>query len=359
MKKNINNNSTDWINDRELKKILEIDDFKVSELVLNFDLIAYAIDGNIRHFYDGVLREFSLEIGSLKFKRKDIDEFNKNYPDLGDSEQGRPEPYRWRLENEIKNIMYLEQNRKQQALPPSSHLQKEKRRIKDEIRDSEKIYKNKLSQNQKGKNKYEYHFKKEGDIWKVRYKNEQSYLRDLGRIRYIVHLLDNPGEKFTPNRLASIVKGNELSANPNYRKLSEKQLQKEGLTKTETPNGLLEEDYQELKKKIRTLWERCTTSPDEEKAREEWDHCKDIMASQYGIFVDDSGDDLKFRKKERLIKDKEKARSNVSKQISTAIKKLEENMPSLAEHLRVHISTGASCTYNPDTDNKIDWNIRW
>ena len=147
MKKNLENNSTDWLSDLELKKILKIDDFKISELILNFDLLAYDIKGNIRHFYeedasgltDRCLYELVLEIGSLKFKRKDVDEFIKNYPNFGNSEPGTPASYRWRLENELKNIIYLEKNRKQQGSPPSSHLKKEKRTIREEIKDSKQI----------------------------------------------------------------------------------------------------------------------------------------------------------------------------------------------------------------------------
>jgi hypothetical protein len=133
MKEDHDANSSTWLSDRELKKILEIDDFRVSELILNFDLLAYDIDGNIRHFYEEDPSELVFEIGSLKFRKKEVDEFIKNYPDIGNSEQGGPEPYRWRLENELKNIQYLEQKRKQQFLPPSSHLNIEKRRIKEQI----------------------------------------------------------------------------------------------------------------------------------------------------------------------------------------------------------------------------------
>jgi hypothetical protein len=137
MKKNLDDNSKTWLADRKLKKILKIDDFKVSELILNFDLLAYDIDGEIRHFHDDGHSELAFEIGSLKFKRREVDEFIKNYPDFGKSEPGKPASYRWRLENELENIIYLEQNRKQQGVPSSSHLKSEKRRIKEEIKESE------------------------------------------------------------------------------------------------------------------------------------------------------------------------------------------------------------------------------
>ena len=137
MKKNLDDNSKTWLADRKLKKILKIDDFKVSELILNFDLLVYGIDGKIRHFYDEDHSELAFEIGSLKFKRKKVDEFIKNYPDLGNSEPGTPASYRWRLENRLKNISFLERIRDQQLLPTSSHLEKEKSRIKEDIKDGE------------------------------------------------------------------------------------------------------------------------------------------------------------------------------------------------------------------------------
>ena len=74
-------------------------------------------------------------------------------------------------------------------------------------------------------------------------------LRDLERIRYIIHLLDNPGVEFSSHRLTSLVKGNEPQPDQNFDKLSEEQLQKEGLTQDEIlTNGATKEDYEELKK---------------------------------------------------------------------------------------------------------------
>jgi hypothetical protein len=138
MKAKSNENSTTWLTDIKLMEILRINDHQVSELILNFDLLAYDIDGNIRHFYEEDPSELVFEVGSLKFRKKEVDEFIKNYPDIGNSEKGRPEPYLWRLQNRLKNIQYLEQIRDQQLLPPSSHLKKSVKRINDQIRDSEK-----------------------------------------------------------------------------------------------------------------------------------------------------------------------------------------------------------------------------
>jgi hypothetical protein len=138
MKEDHDANSSTWLSDRELKKILEIDDFRVSELILNFDLLAYDIDGNIRHFYEEDPSELVFEIGSLKFRKKEVDEFIKNYPDIGKSEPGSPASYRWRLGNRLKNILFIEQIRGQQLLPPSSYLKKQKKEIGKQLKNIEK-----------------------------------------------------------------------------------------------------------------------------------------------------------------------------------------------------------------------------
>jgi len=203
-------------------------------------------------------------------------------------------------------------------------------------------------------------FTLKGEFWDIRYRGEETHIRNLERIRYIIHLLDNPGVVISSHRLVSLVKGNESQPDQIFDKLSEEQLQKEGLTQDEIlTNGDTKEDYEKLKNDLRRLWERCITSSDTEKARTEWENGKNIAQNEYGIIVNDSGKDLKFFKKEKLKKEVENARSNVSKQIGAAIKDFEEKLSSLAEHLKRNISRGAVCIYNTDTENPISWNIRW
>jgi hypothetical protein len=200
-------------------------------------------------------------------------------------------------------------------------------------------------------------FTLKGDYWDIRYRGEETRIRNLERICYIVHLLDNPGVEFSSHSLTSLVKGNIPLPD---QELSKKQLKREGLTQDEVlTDGFTVEDYENFKKSARRLWEYSIISPDNEKAQTDWESCKNIAQNEYGIVINDSGKSLKFFKKEKLIKDFDKPRSNVTKQISAAIKDLENKLPSLAEHLKKHIPKGAKRIYHIDQNNLINWNIRW
>ena len=136
-----------------------------------------------------------------------------------------------------------------------------------------------------------------GDYWDIRYQGEETRIRNLERICYIIHLLDNPGVEFSSHSLTSLVKGNKPLSDKYYSKLSEEQLQKEGLTQGETlTDPFSGKDYEDFKKIVHILWERSITSQDDEKAQADWENCKNIAQNEYGTVVDDSGKKLKFFK---------------------------------------------------------------
>jgi hypothetical protein len=51
----------------------------------------------------------------------------------------------------------------------------------------------------------------------------------------------------------------------------------------------------------------------------------------------------------------ERARWAVTKQVQTAIDRINRVHPSLARHLRTSIKTGRFCTYAPETP--VDWHL--
>ncbi len=69
-----------------------------------------------------------------------------------------------------------------------------------------------------------------GDFWEVTYKGEKKSIKDLESIRHIIHLLDNPGIEIASHELFQLVKGNTLEQNEDYNKMSNEQLEKEGLS---------------------------------------------------------------------------------------------------------------------------------
>ena len=52
----------------------------------------------------------------------------------------------------------------------------------------------------------------------------------------------------------------------------------------------------------------------------------------------------------------ERARSNVTRAIHSAMKRLDQVHPGLADHLRATVRTGRLCSYRPDPRVPIRWN---
>ena len=53
----------------------------------------------------------------------------------------------------------------------------------------------------------------------------------------------------------------------------------------------------------------------------------------------------------------ERARVSVTKAIRTAIKRIAEHEPGLAQHLDQAITTGALCRYDPPERDPVDWQL--
>jgi len=53
----------------------------------------------------------------------------------------------------------------------------------------------------------------------------------------------------------------------------------------------------------------------------------------------------------------ERARSAVTKRIRDALQKIEKNHPQLGRHLRAQVRTGYECSYRPDPDRPVVWDL--
>jgi hypothetical protein len=98
-------------------------------------------------------------------------------------------------------------------------------------------------------------------------------------------------------------------------------------------------------------------SPTETARKKDWEVAKRHFLNEYGFFIYESRKGLKFYKKARLNKDIEKARVNVSQNISKTVKDIETELPALGRHLRKQIDKGAKCIYRADADDPITWDI--
>lgn len=208
----------------------------------------------------------------------------------------------------------------------------------------------------------ENYFHLHGDYWEIGYKGKETKLKNLERLRYIIHLLDNAGKEIYSHDLVKLVKGDSPKVNNDYAKMEEERLEtEEGLSLAEiyTPD-LSDEERTKLEDLAYETWDGYKSSigsPTQKEQEKNWEAAKRHFRNEYDLFIYESKKGLKFYKKARLKKDIEKARVNVSQNISKAIKDIETELPALGRHLRNQIDKGAKCIYRADADDPITWDI--
>ena len=205
-----------------------------------------------------------------------------------------------------------------------------------------------------------------GGYWKIIFNGKQINLKNNERIRYIIYLLNNPDVEMHVRELVRLVKGIGPDVNQYYNKMSQENLEKEFLYSAESQiENLSADEKNNLEKIAHEIWDDYKNNPDDKDIREKWLHTKRYMANENGIIIHESKEGLKFDRKTRRLNhsENEKARLNVFKHISNAIKDIGEknkgNMPDLSKHLKKNIDTGIKCIYKSDPINPIKWHIIW
>jgi hypothetical protein len=208
----------------------------------------------------------------------------------------------------------------------------------------------------------ENYFRLNGDYWEIGYKGKETRLRNLERLRYIVHLIDNAGRAIYSHDLVQLVKGERPEVNNGYAKMGEERLEAEkGLSLEDIYiPGITEEERDRLDSQLHEVWDRYQLSigsPNETEHKKKWDAAKRHLLNEYGIAIHESKKGFKVHQKARLNRDAEKSRINVSQQISNAIRDIENKLPDLGRHLRKQIDRGTKCIYDADADDPIKWDV--
>jgi hypothetical protein len=209
-----------------------------------------------------------------------------------------------------------------------------------------------------------------GHYWEVRFNGSRIMLKALPRIRYIVHLLDNPNKDFFCDELVTLVKGQDTglfqhdieSIDPveSDDKNSEKQ-RVQPIDRME--NALSVDDLQKIKKLAYDLWKRrnapCMSDSERAKADSDWRKVSEILSQEYGlVFVELKSGGLKVRSVKRLKTEFERSRTNVKKHISNAIGDIKAILPSLSEYLTNYVHTGKWCVFRPPPGD-AGWDVRF
>ncbi len=204
-----------------------------------------------------------------------------------------------------------------------------------------------------------------GDYWKVKYQGQETYIQNRERVKYIVHLIDNPGRIFNPIELVQLVKGQTEKTDEYYSNMSSAELEKEGLSELKlTDIGLTKENIENFKEQITTLFENIEFAKKNNKnkigkAETAFRNMTHYFMKEYGILVRITKTGPLLIIKTRLKEEAEKARINCWKQIEKAKKDIKnKKMTKLYEHLK-HIKTGNTIVYQIAPAAAPAWDIRF
>jgi hypothetical protein len=226
-------------------------------------------------------------------------------------------------------------------------------------------------QNYSDVNKNGNRFGLKGDFWEVSFGGNETTIRNLERIKYIVRLLESPNKDFYCHELALLVKGeNPDTCFPDPREIDPIESDDHAYARQDkinvvdpTEDEISREDLAACKNIANGLWQAANdpNMREEERAnaKKDWKKASDHFSNEYGLFFYESKTGgLRPKIMKRLKSDFERSRINVKKQISKAISDIAEKNPSFSAYLENHIRTGIKCAFRPDPEDKC-WTIEW
>jgi hypothetical protein len=196
-------------------------------------------------------------------------------------------------------------------------------------------------------------FRKQGEYWPIVYEGRQFSLRDLKGLRYIAYLLRHPGREFPVLDLVAAIEGTRQQCEAGWHAgMTEEQLAEDGLALSEGNRSepLLDpqakNEYQTRIQELQEEIDEAESNNNSELAarlKEERDSIVDQLLAASGLRGRDR----------RTSSSAERARVNVRKHVDKALARIEKQHEALGRHLRNAITTGAFCSYSPETPT--DW----
>lgn len=171
-------------------------------------------------------------------------------------------------------------------------------------------------------------FIQEGEVWAIGVGSTVIRMRDSKGMRYLHRLISSPAREFNALDLADA-----------------------GVIQSDTGELIDSEAKQVYRARMLDLQqqiEEAASMNDLErasKAREEFDALTDQLSAAFGL----------GGRSRTSGSTSERARVSATKAIRSAIQRIEEQLPSVGEHLQKAISTGNYCVYQPDTD--VKWTL--
>ncbi len=192
-------------------------------------------------------------------------------------------------------------------------------------------------------------FLRQGDYWIIRYQGHLTFLKATRGLHCLSVLLRHPGREFHVCELVGQVFGRPLVLGKGGRATDDWQGERlsdvgpilDAQAKAEYKRRLddLRRDLEEA--------ERFNDPARAERARNEMNALAEQLASAVGL----------GGRNRRIGSAAERARSAVTKRIKSSIKRIGQAIPSLGSHLATRVKTGYFCSYNPQPERPVAWEV--
>jgi hypothetical protein len=198
-------------------------------------------------------------------------------------------------------------------------------------------------------------FCRQGDYWTIHYQGRIAHLRATRGLQCLAFLLGHPGREFHVSELIAPVSETPVAVAGLVSGIAREDGSQMRTTRFKDAGPVLDArakaEYARRLAELREALEDAERLNDPERAgrvREE----KDCIADQLAAAVGLGGRNRKAGSQA------ERARSAVTKRIKDSIDKIAETIPPLGRHLAARIKTGYFCSYNPNPDRPIAWEVR-
>jgi len=187
--------------------------------------------------------------------------------------------------------------------------------------------------------KLAYTFRNEGEYWTVSYEGRMFRFKDSKGLSYLAHLLAHPNSEFRATALAA---GSQLS--------DDQSVPADPGDAGELLDGQAKSAYRLRIKDLTEELKEAKRAGNEKrglKVEKEIEALSTELARAVGL----GGRDR------RAASNAERARVNVTRTIRIAIGRIKEHHSGLAKYLDKTIRTGTFCSYQPDPERHIFWNL--
>lgn len=191
-------------------------------------------------------------------------------------------------------------------------------------------------------------FRKEGEYWTLSYQETTFRLRHIKGLAYMMILLAHPGQRFHVKELLTMVEGAGTGNRTNGD--SDLALTNDLGGRDAAFDPQARADYRNRLKELQAELDEADRFNDFGRAahaREELDFLKSELSSSIGI-----GGHARLSSTHS-----ERVRLMVGKNIRVAIDKIRQRCPTLGRHFATSISSGNFCSYQPDPEDTISWQL--